>query len=348
MTITEFHELFNGNNVDKKIDDPFAFALKFGGIEVMYKLYQSNTDIQMAVTRQYIYAQRMYQYCKGLFADLANTDYAVIKGAVLSQRIYSNPAIRKSSDIDILISPNQIDHVKAILEKHGFEQGKVRNGKLIPYTRKELIYYAAFTHQSASFSKLIDDPLCPLINIDINTDIFWGESSQKPDMVDYLHHTEEAEVFGIKVKQLISVYDFIALCLHHYKDLNSLYLLWQRGISLSAFCDIYYYLNNASIRSQELRRICDQLNVTEYVYYCVFQTAILFESDILNEYLNALSKPSCAGIVNRIGLSEKEYKNLPKCIGAYIFDGNIRSVLKTVFETDDIEKISINTSFLSR
>ena len=348
MTTTEFRDIFTGNNTAKRIEDPFAFALKYGGIEAMYQLHPGNTDIQMAVARQYVYAQRVYQYCRGLFADLANTDYAIIKGAVLSQRIYSNPAIRKSSDIDVLISPDQIDNVKALLEKHGFKQGKVRNGKLTPYTRKELIYYAAFTHQAASFSKLTEDPLCPVINIDINTDIFWGESSQKADMDDYLSHTEETEVFGIKVKQLITIYDFIALCLHHYKDLNSLYLLWQRGISLSAFCDIYYYLNNVSIGSRELRRICNQLNVTEYVYYCVFQTAILFESDILNEYLNALSKPSCAGIVNRIGLSEKEYKNLPKCIGAYIFDGNIRSVLKTVFETDDIKKISINTSFLSR
>ena len=174
MTTTEFLDIFTGNNTAKRIEDPFAFALKYGGIEAMYQLHPGNTDIQMAVARQYVYAQRMYQYCRGLFANLANTDYAVIKGAVLSQRIYSNPAIRKSSDIDILISPNQIDNVKAILEKHGFKQGKVRNGELTPYTRKELIYYAAFTHQAASFSKLTEDPLCPVINIDINTDIFWG------------------------------------------------------------------------------------------------------------------------------------------------------------------------------
>ena len=345
MTTTEFRDIFTGNNTAKRIEDPFAFALKYGGIEAMYQLHPCNTDIQMAVARQYVYAQRMYQYCKGLFADLANTDYAVIKGAVLSQRIYSNPAIRKSSDIDILISPNQIDHVKAILEKHGFEQGKVRNGKLIPYTRKELIYYAAFTHQSASFSKLTEDPLCPVINIDINTDIFWGESSQKADMDDYLSHTEEAEVFGIKVKRLTTIYDFIALCLHHYKDLNSLYLLWKRGISLSTFCDIYYYLTNVPIDPHELKHICGRLNVTEYVYYCIHQANIVFDGGF-KVYINILHSKTAEALLKRIGLSEKQYKYLNKCTADYLFDEHFRGILEESFTEEDMVQIKVNESFL--
>ena len=346
MTTTEFLDIFTGNNTAKRIEDPFAFALKYGGIEAMYQLHPGNTDIQMAVARQYVYAQRMYQYCRGLFANLANTDYAVIKGAVLSQRIYPNPAIRKSSDIDILISPNQIDNVKAILEKHGFKQGKVRNGELTPYTRKELIYYAAFTHQAASFSKLTEDPLCPVINIDINTDIFWGESSQKADMDDYLSHTEETEVFGIKVKRLTTIHDFIALCLHHYKDLNSLYLLWKRGISLSTFCDIYYYLEKIPLDTQELKQICNKLNVAEYVYCSIFQTNIVFERSKLRKCLNELVPANAKSLHKRIGLSENQYKQLPDFIANYAFDENFHQVLDNLLTTEEIEQIKTNDLFL--
>ena len=344
MTISEFRDILNVNNAHMIIDDPFAFTLKYGGIEVMYQLYQSNSDIQLAIARQYLYTQRMYYHCNTLFDDLDHINYAIIKGAVLSQRIYSNPAIRKSSDIDILISRNQLDYVKSVLEKHGFQQSKVRNGKLVPYTRRELVYHSVFTHQTASFRKLTSDPLCPIINVDINTDIFWGESSHKADMIDFLRHTEKTEIFGIKAKRLTTIYDFISLCLHHYKDLNSLYLLWQRGISLSKFCDIYYYLSNIQIEPQQLRYICNQLNVAEYVYYCIYQTTVIFDSNF-TVYLNALYSRQAESLLKRIGLSKNHYKYMHKCIASYIFDDNFHSDLEQMLTKDDLLQIKANESF---
>jgi hypothetical protein len=33
--------------------------------------------------------------------------------------------------------------------------------------------------------------------------------------------------------------------LHHYRDMNSIYLLYSRGLKLSLFSDIYFYLQSA-------------------------------------------------------------------------------------------------------
>ena len=75
----------------------------------------------------------------------------------------------------------------------------------------------------------------------------WGESGIHTDMNEFLEHTIPYEIYGVEVRKLEPVHEFISLCLHHYKDLNSLYLLAKSGIKLSLFCVIYYYITKTSL-----------------------------------------------------------------------------------------------------
>lgn len=118
--------------------------------------------------------------CREVFRRFEESDipFAVIKGAVLSQAAYGDPFTRRSGDIDILIGKDDAPRVKEILLGCGFVQGKVEDGALREFTRREIIFQSAMTHQLPPFTKKTLNPFCPFVQIDVNTDIFWGESER--------------------------------------------------------------------------------------------------------------------------------------------------------------------------
>ena len=63
--------------------------------------------------------------------SISKIRYAVIKGVVLSKRVYGDIGLRRSCDLDILIEKRNADYVKEILLLHGFVQGQMINGKII-------------------------------------------------------------------------------------------------------------------------------------------------------------------------------------------------------------------------
>lgn len=155
-----------------------------------------NAAVFTAVNNSII--KNRFAECAPIFEELKGIPYAVIKGDVLSDRIYGIPAMRKSGDIDLLIVPDNLDAVKRILKNHGFIQGRVSGDKIVPYTRAELVYQKAYTHQAAAFVKSTDNRMCPFVNVDVNLDIFWGESKVHADMLEFLSHTEITELYGVK------------------------------------------------------------------------------------------------------------------------------------------------------
>jgi len=285
-------------------------------------------------------AKTRYKACEGVFADLQNIPYAVIKGAVLSGEIYGSPKYRMSGDIDLLIAPEDADRVKAILTDHGFVQGRVENDNIVPYSRQELIYQRTFTHQTAAFVKPTGVKLCPFVNVDVNLDIFWGESSRKADMRAFLSHTEPYTVCGVEIRKLRPVHEFISLCMHHYKDCNSLYLLADRGVKLSLFCDLYYYLINVRPDVDELTKACETLGVGDYVAYCIHHTRRLFGG--LNEY--QLDADGAA--YNCFGLTEEEYKHMEFGVSDMVLDEGLRKRLIDTFSEQDWKKIEANRKYM--
>ncbi len=306
--------------------------------------YRSKQIMQLAVSQAA--TKIRYNTCAEVFADLKNIPYAVIKGAVLSDQIYGNSAYRTSGDIDLLIAPDNVQEVKSILKKHGFIQGYVNGNDIVPYSRQELIYQKAFTHQMAAFVKPTGVMLFPFVNIDVNLDIFWGESERKADMQSFLQNREDYNVLGVEVQKLKPIYEFISLCMHHYKDCNSLYLLSERGVNLSLFCDIYYYITKVAPDPFQLKNACDSYGVTDYVAYCVFHTYRLFEDAELLKYHQILAPGGIGNHYFRFGLTEDEYKYPGFGISEYVLNDSFRERFLSCLNEKDIEKIEINKKFM--
>lgn len=282
-----------------------------------------------------------YGSCEMFFKN-ASFPYAIVKGAVLSLAVCGDPARRVSGDIDILINRRDADSAKRLLLECGFIQGRVTENGIVPFSRKEILYQTVTSHQTAPYVKKTDNPLCPYINVDINTDILWGESEQHSDMDEVLSHREKLSLFGEKIYKLTAETEFIALCLHHYKDMNSIYLLSQGSLCLGLFCDIYFYIRNAHPIADITLNIAQKLNVGKFIYVCLAHTMDIFADDCLLPYLNRFESERDDTLLESFGLNDEERKTWDIPLIQRIFHPDLPKHLHPLLNEKDLEKIRIN------
>lgn len=272
--------------------------------------------------------------------------YAVIKGAVLSDTIYHDPLLRTSGDIDILIHRKDADHLKQLLTANGFVQGRVTGQGIIPFSRRELLFQTSFSHQAAPYIKKTGNMLCPYVNLDINMDLLWGESEERTNMDFVLSNTVKSELFQIAFQKLTPEMEFVSLCLHHYKDMNSLYLLASGSLRLGLFCEIYDYLHNVKPDIKTLCYLCEKLNVGRYLYTCLYQTNELFEDQIILAYLEALDAQKDLSLLDSFGLNKKEHKTWTLNLLDRVLHPNINDYIQELLTDEEKEKIKINRELM--
>jgi len=287
-----------------------------------------------------------YKACATVFEEMRNIPYAVIKGAVLSKAAYGDIVYRKSGDIDLLVSRDNADKITAVMRNNGFIQGRITEEGIVPFTRQEILFHSALTHQTAPFVKKTENMLCPYVQVDINMDILWGEQKEKFDMGYILSKTLQTNICGVTVYKLSPVMEFISLCLHHYKDMNSIYLLSKGSLKLYLFCDIYYYLHNNNVDISELTEECDKLNITEYIYYCVYYADMIFGGGKLDGYLSVLKNGKAESILDTFGLSGNERKKWPISFFERLFSDRFFEIFNNLLDEEDIKKIRKNISFM--
>jgi hypothetical protein len=346
--------LANNNQLNLSEDESLEFSKILFNHNCYFLLSKMKSDnkftklTQATLMTNKVAIKERYSNCQNVFNifNVAGINYAVIKGAVLSQSAYNDYYYRKSSDIDLLIERNDIEIVKNILLAEDFIQGRVTGNMIIPFTRQELLYHSAFTHQIAPFIKKTDSKFCPFVNVDINTNIMWGESNLKANMNGFLN---DASYFlflrNYFIRRLPAVKEFIALCLHHYKDMNSIFLINNGSIKLNLFCDIYYYITNnfKSINTDELLRLCNILGICEYIYYCIYYTSLIFSDERLERLLHILETSYCRKILNRFGLEDTEYKEWNIDFLDRLFNDNFHQLYESLLTEKDFTKINSNS-----
>ncbi len=313
---------------------------------LLSKSREYSPQAAMYVGANALVTSRRYKHCEGLFSKLEAIPYAHLKGGILSKRIYGTPFHRASNDIDILISNDSLSQVKEILFSEGFIQGRLEENKIVPFTRHEIIYQKSFSHQTAPFLKQTGDVLCPFINIDLNLDIMWGESKKSVDINEFLTHTEVFDICGVNIKGLSSVFDFISLCLHHYKDMNSLYLLSKGGYSLSKLADVYFYLKNTEISTSLLCESAKSYGVDKYLYYVIHQANEIFGDNTVAPYLNALKSAEGTALLNKYGLAEDEISEWKIPFEERLFDSEFPSKFYASLSDAHRQKADTNRKFM--
>ncbi len=265
---------------------------------------------------------------------------ALIKGIALSNQIFGNSWSRSCTDFDILISRYNITEIEQLLYEYGFESKTKKH--------KDKIAFLSTSHQVAPWIKEI--PPWGIIVVDLNFDIFWGEyEGKRIDIDTFLSDTIETEIYGVKVNTLPPIKALIQLILHHYKDMNSIFLLATRkSIKYDMFKDVYYLLKNNldAIPLDKLYVISAEYEIVPYVFYVLYYTGQIFDDDILKQYIETFRTPEGEALLNCYGLCSKERKEWKYDFQTRLEADCLYELIKNDLTEKDHEKIRFNTRIL--
>ena len=278
--------------------------------------------------------------------EIENIDYAIVKGAVLSRRIYGDIRMRNSLDIDMLVSIRNMKLIKEKLFDNGFVQGYLKGNTIVEYEKEEKVFYVSNTHQLAPFIKETGNKFCPFVSIDVNFSVFWGEEN-KYEIDVFFNDLTKINIAGYQIKSLSPEMELIHLCLHHYKDLNSLFQIYKGKINISIFSDIFFYVVSNNFDLNKLKKYSESLKVSEYLYYCFFFCSLVFCHDRLNEILKFFDFAKNDDMINSYGLTHDEKSKWKIDFYGRLFDEQFCSKFISELSSRQLDKIKKNERFLA-
>lgn len=277
-----------------------------------------------------------YNKINDFFINIKDKIYANIKGEALSIQAYGKAGQRLSSDIDILLPRTELYDFEKKLKLYDFSSTL--------QSRTDKIIMLSSSHQIAPWEKRIMP--WGKIFIDLNFDIFWGEYTGKRIDIDvFLSDTIEINIYGCKIKTLPPLKAMIQLILHHYKDMNSIFLLATRkSIKYDMFKDLYYLLKNNldEITLDKLYAISSEYEIIPYVFYLLYYTGLLFKDEILDKYIAAFKTSEGEALLNCYGLNESERREWKCDFQTRLECNNLYDLIKNDLTEKDLRKIEIN------
>ncbi len=237
-----------------------------------------NREYRSVLEAVYLYGRernQSFHSCKKEIArqlNLENIEYVALKGAYLTE-LYPK-GTRISNDLDILIMRQDISRVTELLKSNGFMQGFIRNEKIVPATRNEIVNALLHRGETIPFVKEINQPCMKFLEIDVNLSLDGKADERQIVEKEMLEHRVQMKGDSGEALYILDSVDFlIQLCVHLYKEATN--ELWiERGMdwTLYKFTDIYLYckehLNKAYI-GKLLQRI-KQYGLERECYFSLY------------------------------------------------------------------------------
>lgn len=284
---------------------------------------------------------QLYLSLFDVFQQLADYPYAVVKGEALSIQAYGGLGYRNSHDIDFLTCKAALPQICKVLRENGFSQKiRTKNGWRDLTKMEKMIYINS--HEIPPFRR-IEKETGDVTEVDVNVDVIWGESRRKNiNIEDWMKRRIDMEIYGINVKVLALDDAFAQMCLHHYREMNSIYTLRLKNpISVAMFQDVYmFYLLHYQDKPEYLLELAKTYNIKPYLYYLLFFSALLFKNEALNELLNLLITEEGVSLLDCYGLSELERKKWKVDFFTRLNNKNIFQLIEKDLNPNDIDKVN--------
>lgn len=287
--------------------------------------------------------------CAKIFQTLEDLKipYAVIKGAYLDKIAYKNIGLRFSYDIDFLIEKRNYKRLHKLMLECGFIAGEwnVKEKKIDKTSRESVLYNFIYTHQAAPYVKIEKhDGYDQDISVDLNFSISWGEDEQGLSLTSQLlEDTQIVEYENIKYRVLNLEAFLIQICMHSYRDMNTLFLIKIGKFKLRLLCDVFYYVffNADKLNADKFINICKQHNYEKYIYYVLYYTTEVFDNFPWIDYVMKCIKPEDESFLNTYGISADEIKQWPIGFRDRVMSCNLFDTIRSSLTEEDIKKINI-------
>ena len=287
--------------------------------------------------------------CSKIFETLEKLriPYAVIKGAYLDKMAYKNIGLRYSYDIDFLIEKKNYNKVHRLMLESGFVAGEWNaiENKIDEATRESVIYNLMYTHQAVPYVKIEKfSGYEQDISVDLNFSISWGEDKQGFSLTtQLLDDTQIIEYENVKYRVLNPEAFLIQICMHSYRDMNTLFLIKTGKFQLRLLCDVFYFIffNVEKLNAEKFINICKQHNYEKYIYYVLYYTTEVFDNFFWIDYVMKCIKPKDVSFLDTYGISSGEIKKWPIDFRDRVMSCDLFNTLTAYLTEDDIKKMNI-------
>ena len=221
--------------------------------------------------------QSFFRCVEGLARLLAGCGFpaAMLKGALLCS-LYPE-GYRTANDVDLLVMQKDVTALGELLTAAGFIQGYIRNGELVPASRREIIESRMMRGETVPYIREVNLPSLQYLEVDVNFSIDYKNGSEVL-LKAMLERTTCREVGKIRIPTLCAEDFLIHLCGHLHKEASTLpWVQMKRDMTLYKFADIYLLLGKMSPKEiSEMFGRAGELEMEKVCAGAVLQTAELF------------------------------------------------------------------------
>ena len=216
--------------------------------------------------------------------EACGVPYALLKGAYLCHKY--EKGYRTSNDIDILVAPEDVGKVSAILKIAGFNQGEVKNGEFVAATRQQIIQSKMTRGETVPFIKPTKLPFVKFVEVDINFSLDY-KNGDDDILKKMLSRTQKASFDNVQIRTLDN-FDFVLhLCAHLYKEATTFpWIKMKRDMTFYKYCDIYMMLSSFSKEEYSvLVKRAKEYCLEKELAYCLKSVADFFgvSFELLND-----------------------------------------------------------------
>lgn len=204
--------------------------------------------------------------------------YAMLKGAYLC-KVYPT-GYRTASDVDLLVESRHVTAVGRALERAGFAQGSIRNDRLIPAGRAEIVSSKMLRGETVPYIREVNLPQMTFLEVDINFSLDYKNGDD--DRVSRMLSGARAVRLDDTSIVTLGREDFlIHLCEHLYKEATTYpWVKMKRDMTLYKYSDIAYLLSSLSAdETAALIPRIHELRAEKACYYAILSSRELFAVD---------------------------------------------------------------------
>ncbi|BAJ28089.1 MULTISPECIES: nucleotidyltransferase family protein [Kitasatospora] len=178
-----------------------------------------------------------------IFRELgaAGIRYAVRKGFPLAEGEYGDPALRRMTDLDLLIDRADAARAREVLERLGYLQGNLAaDGERVePFSRDTQLFWRLNLSQQLPFRKSGHRAAVPEFDVDLTHDIFQKKSGRTAPAAELLDRAVPRTVCGVDAWVQGPEDRLLDLCSHLHKEATSLFFIGENiDLQLAKFLDV--------------------------------------------------------------------------------------------------------------
>jgi hypothetical protein len=257
--------------------------------------------------------REMYSVIVPLLSELYDNGIVCLplKGIILNELVYGEYSLRQSNDFDLLVKENDLPFITNFFIERGFIQ-TIDAHNFTPATKAIKIFFRMNTHEIVPLIKKNDNALCPIINLDVQFDIFGRSKYTRVyfPLEELFKEIKEVSVMGgeYTLFTLNHEHTLIQLAAHLFRDMTRIQdIVTGRDLRLIYFVDILEYVTRFTneINWDRLVSISKQYKFDHMLYYVFYHVELIFGQTFSIEFMKKI-KTEDKDFLNQYGFEEGE------------------------------------------